>query len=135
MGLYKGVQKIPNIREAILIERETRPQWEYKYRSRYIVKPHLVEELAIHYVAHSVPGFRTLELSRDQIALAHFRSAKRSELDHLGVLDEHEVDLNLAHHYTPRLLERVNQSAMCLSPPLLSSIALTSASTNSDLWN
>jgi len=107
--LYKGVQKIPNIREAILIERETRPQWEYKYRSRYIVKPHLVEELAIHYVARSVPGFRTLELSRDQIALAHFRTAKRSELDRLGVLDEHEVDLNLAHHYTPRLLERVNQ--------------------------
>ena len=25
------------------------------------------------------------------------------------MLDEHEVDLNLAHHYTPRLLERVNQ--------------------------
>ena len=63
-----------------------RPQWEYKYRSRYIVKPHLVEELAIHYVARSVPGFRTLELSRDQIALAHFRTAKRSELDRLGEL-------------------------------------------------
>ena len=63
-----------------------RPQWEYKYRSRYIVKPLLVEELAIHYVARSAPGFRTLELSRDQIALAHFRTAKRSELDRLGEL-------------------------------------------------
>ena len=80
--LYKGRERIPNIREALFTQREKRsipliassskriitkvvnfilvdlnvmliisshsPSWEYKTRSRYIVKPNLVHEVDIH---------------------------------------------------------------------------------------
>ena len=52
---------------------DPRPSWEYKTRSRYIVKPELVQELDIHQVTRSVPGFQTLELPREHVSLAHFR--------------------------------------------------------------
>ena len=52
---------------------DPRPSWEYKTRSRYIVRPELVEELDIHQVTRSVPGFQTLELPREHVSLAHFR--------------------------------------------------------------
>ena len=73
--LYKGRKRIPNIREAVFTNREKRstplitssniriiqmqinffnfihrPDWKYKTRSRYIVKPSLVHEVDVHNV-------------------------------------------------------------------------------------
>ena len=200
--LYKGRERIPNIREATFTQREKRshpdciklslqiqkvlyfdldfmliislyrPGWEYKTRSRYIVKPSLVHEVDIHNlvstlsslfpklyfdkflgrnqpsflhcgfskidfhifqvdihnVVRSVPGFKTMELSRDHVALAHFRfehlsqkylSTSQMIISHFrlqgeresfpGLAEEQEEDLNLVRGWTPNLLDRVNK--------------------------
>jgi len=106
--LYKGRERIPNIREATFTQREKRPGWEYKTRSRYIVKPSFVHEVDIHNVVRSVPGFKTMELSRDHVALAHFRLQGARE-SFPGLAEEQEEDLNLVRGWTPNLLDRVSK--------------------------
>ena len=105
---------------------DPRPSWEYKTRSRYIVKPELVQELDIHQVTRSVPGFQTLELPREHVSLAHFRwyitfvcivwrliySCPRNwEKGKVfpGLDEEHKEDQNLIQNITPRLLDRVDK--------------------------
>ena len=89
----------------------------------------LVQELDIHQVTRSVPGFQTLELPREHVSLAHFRwfitfvcivcrlihSCPRNwEKGKVfpGLDEEHEEDQNLFQNITPRLLDRVDKVIM-----------------------
>ena len=120
----KGERVMKNILHISL--NDPRPSWEYKTRSRYIVKPELVQELDIHQVTRSLPGFQTLELPREHVSLAHFRwfitfvcivcriiySCPRNwEKGKVfpGLDEEHKEDQNLIQNITPRLLDRVDK--------------------------
>ena len=60
------------MKEARQVFRDTR-RWKYKIRSRYIVKPDLVDSLMVHWV-HSTKGrAREVVVPQSAAVLAHFR--------------------------------------------------------------
>ena len=73
------------------------------------MKPSLVHEVDIHYVVRSAPGFKTVVLSRDHVALAHFRTPQSGKELFRGLSNEQEEDLSLVRALTPKLLDRVDK--------------------------
>jgi hypothetical protein len=111
--LHPGRSKLPNIREAAFLSRQTmtgrtRHDWPYRTRSRYVVKPELVEELDIHYVIKSRAGLETRVVEREVAELAHFRVAET--IDNLEG-EEAAEDAWLVEHLLPGLVARVE--AVC----------------------
>ena len=66
-------------------------------------------QVDIHNVVRSAPGFKTMELPRDQVALAHFRTLQNGQETFPGLVQEQEEDLNLIRGLTPKILDRVNK--------------------------
>ena len=63
---------LPNMREARQVYRE-RKRWKYGVRSRYVVKPHLVDSLMVHWVHASKGRSREVVVPQSAGVLAHFR--------------------------------------------------------------
>ena len=66
-------------------------------------------QVDIHNVVRSAPGFKTMELPRDQVSLAHFRTLQNGQETFPGLVQEQEEDLNLIRGLTPKILDRVNK--------------------------
>ena len=63
---------MPKMREAMQVFRE-RKRWKYGVRSRYVVKPELVDILMVHWVHASKGGSREVVVPQSAGVLAHFR--------------------------------------------------------------
>ena len=64
--------RMPKMREAMQVYRE-RKRWKYGVRSRYVVKPELVDILMVHWVHASKGGSREVVVPQSAGVLAHFR--------------------------------------------------------------
>ena len=63
---------MPKMKEAMQVYRE-RKKWKYGVRSRYVVKPELVDSLMVHWVHASKGRSRELVVPQSRGVLAHFR--------------------------------------------------------------
>ena len=83
------------MREARQVFRDTR-RWKYKVRSRYIVKPDLVDSLMVHWV-HSTKGrAREVVVPQSAAVLAHFRQQLPDGIQLAG------PKLKIANNYVPK---------------------------------
>jgi len=81
--------KFPQKREIVDIREVTQSKkdlkhWPYGKRSRYVVKPHLVDSLQVHYVNRNRPGYGVRVLSPNEGILAHFRSGVPRKVAFIG---------------------------------------------------
>ena len=69
---FPKTNHLPNMREARQVYRE-RKRWKYGVRSRYVVKPDLVDSLMVHWVHASKGRNREVVVPQSAGVLAHFR--------------------------------------------------------------
>jgi len=76
-------RNIVDIREVTQSRKDSQ-QWPYGKRSRYVVKPHLVDSLQVHYVNRNQPGYGVRVLNPKEGILAHFRSGVPRKVAFVG---------------------------------------------------
>ena len=83
------------MKEARQVFRDTR-RWKYKVRSRYIVKPDLVDSLMVHWV-HSTKGrAREVVVPQSAAVLAHFRQQLPDGIQLAG------PEIKIANNFVPK---------------------------------
>jgi len=92
------------MREARQVYRE-RKRWKYGVRSRYVVKPHLVDSLMVHWVHASKGRSREVVVPQSAGVLAHFRQRLPEGIQLTG---ERQVDPRLAR-LVAKVVGRVEQ--------------------------
>ena len=72
MRRFPDREGMPNMREARQVYREV-ARWKYGVRSRYVVKPDLVDSLMVHWVHASKGRSKEMVVPQSRGVLAHFR--------------------------------------------------------------
>ena len=85
--------------------------WRYGERSKFIVKPGLVEQLAVHRVQKSVPGYQVAVVDSKLAELHHYRNfvsknKKRAGKDEYKKL-HHVEDTEVVTRFVMQLVNRV----------------------------
>ena len=72
MRRFPDREGMPKMREARQVYREV-ARWKYGVRSRYVVKPDLVDSLMVHWVHASKGRSKEMVVPQSRGVLAHFR--------------------------------------------------------------
>jgi len=117
---FPGRRDIVDIRELTQSRKDSK-HWPNGKRSRYVVKPHFVDNLQVHYVNRNQPGYGVRILSPNEGILAHFRSGVPGGVAFVG---HGEADDQL-EKLLPGVVERVE--AVCETLRVCQYINLTNS--------